>query len=131
MFCPIVFPEGNSRRAEQKQAQFLPRNDGMDVFGGGQIKKKEVIKMKIIINENERAFLFKNGVYRKMLTPGKRRIKSWLGEKYVKVNVAKPVEIANMDVTVLLRDESFAQSVARIDVPNTFEIAVLIKDDDT
>ena len=74
--------------------------------------------MKIIINENERGFLFKNGIYRKMLSPGKQRINSFLGETYVRVNVNKPVEIANIDIAVLLCDEAFASSVARIDVPD-------------
>jgi len=72
--------------------------------------------MKIIINENERGFLFKNGVYRKMLKPGKHNIKSFLGETYARVNVMKPVEVANVDISVLLRDEKFANSVNRVDV---------------
>ena len=74
--------------------------------------------MKIIINENERGFLLKNGVYRKMLSPGKHAIKSYLGETYARVNVTKPVEIANVDIAVLLRDKTFADSVTRIDVPD-------------
>jgi regulator of protease activity HflC (stomatin/prohibitin superfamily) len=83
--------------------------------------------MKIVINENERGFLFKNGVYRKMLTSGKHYIKGFLGETYARVNVTKPVEIANVDIAVLLRDENFVKSVARIDVPDGF-IALHMED---
>jgi len=74
--------------------------------------------MKTIINENERGFLFKNGKYRKMLSPGKHRINSFLGETFVLVNISKPVEIASVDIAVLLRDDAFKNSVARIDVPD-------------
>lgn len=83
--------------------------------------------MKIIINENERGFLFKNGVYRKMLLPGKHYIKSFWGETYARVNVAKPVEIANMDIAVLFRDKTFVNSVARVDVPDG-NIAIHMED---
>ena len=74
--------------------------------------------MKIIINENERGFLFKNGTYRKMLAPGKHRIKREFGETYARVQVSLPVAVPNADITVLLRDKAFADSIARIDVPD-------------
>ena len=83
--------------------------------------------MKIIINENERGFLFRNGVYRKMLTPGKHYIKGFLGETYARVSVTKPVAVANADIAVLLRDRAFAESVAHIDVPDGF-IALHMED---
>ena len=83
--------------------------------------------MKIIINENERGFLFRNGTYRKMLLPGKHRINSFLGETYMLANINQPIEIAGVDITVLLRDEAFAQCVTRIDVPDGF-IAVHMED---
>ncbi len=76
--------------------------------------------MKIIINENERGFLFKNGVYRKMLLPGKYSVKKRFGETYARVSVDKPVEVANTDLAVLLCDEAFADSVTKIDVPDGF-----------
>ena len=75
--------------------------------------------MKIIITENERGFLFRNGVYRKMLSPGKHSIRKRLfGETYALAHVAKPVEIANVDIALLLRDKTFAGSVESIDVPD-------------
>ena len=83
--------------------------------------------MKIIINENERGFLFRNGVYRRMLTPGKHYIKGFLGETYARVSVTKPVTVVNADIAVLLRDRAFAESVAHIDVPDGF-IALHMED---
>jgi len=76
------------------------------------------VKMKTVINENERGFLFKNGTYRKLLLPGKHRVATRFGESCVKVNVAHPVALPNVDIAVLLRDEAFARSVTRIDVPD-------------
>lgn len=83
--------------------------------------------MKIIINENERGFLFKNGTYRKLLTPGKHNVKRCFGETYARVNTAKPVEVANVDLSVLMKDKYFADSTARIDVPDGF-IALHMED---
>ena len=83
--------------------------------------------MKIIINENERGFLFKNGVYKRLLQPGKHIIRNVFGETYARVNVAKPIEVANADIAVLLRDKAFAESVSRVDVPDGF-IAIHMED---
>jgi len=74
--------------------------------------------MKVIINENQRGFVIKNGTYRKMLMPGKRSVKWILGEKMVRVSVDEPVYVKDIDIKVLLRDKSFADSVACIDVPD-------------
>ena len=74
--------------------------------------------MKIIINENERGFLFKNGTYRKMLKPGKHSVKRNFGETYARVPIDLPIVVPKADITVLLRDKAFADSVARIDVPD-------------
>ena len=83
--------------------------------------------MKIIINENERGFLFKNGTYCKMLTPGKHYIKRILGETFARVIVSRPVEIPNVDIAVLLRDKNFMANIARIDVPDG-HIAIHMED---
>jgi len=106
------------RRAEHITTQHLLRKTDVGIFCGSQNQKKEGNKMKIIINENERGFLLKNGTYRKMLAPGKHRINSSFNETYVRVNVNRPVEIANVDIAVLLRDVAFSNSVARFDVPD-------------
>ncbi|MCL2254226.1 MAG: slipin family protein [Lachnospiraceae bacterium] len=76
--------------------------------------------MKIIINENERGFLIKNGIYRKMMMPGRHYIKRIMGETYARVNIAKSVEVANIDIAVLLRDKEFQNSVVSIDVPDGY-----------
>jgi len=83
--------------------------------------------MKIVINENERGFLFKNGTYRKLFMPGKHKVSPLLGERCEKVNVAGPVEVPNVDIAVLLRDEVFARNVTRIDVPDGY-IALHLED---
>lgn len=74
--------------------------------------------MKVIINENERGFLFKNGTYRKLLMPGKHHVKRCFGETYVRANTAKPVAVANADISVLLKDKNFADSVVCAEVPD-------------
>ncbi len=69
---------------------------------------------KVIINENQRGFLFKNGKYVKMLCPG----------KYY-VNSTKTIEISNLDqfiypqrcsVDILLNDKTVAKSVSVVDI---------------
>ena len=76
--------------------------------------------MKIIVQENQRGFLFKNGVYKNMLMPGKQRIKSLLGETYKLVNVNSPVDVPGVDISILLADKTFANMVATVDVPNGY-----------
>ena len=84
--------------------------------------------MKIIINENERGFLFKNGVFSKMLTPGKHNIKTRIfGETYARADVSKPIVVPNADLSTLLKDKAFKESVARVDVPDG-HIAVHFED---
>ncbi len=83
--------------------------------------------MKIVINENERGFLFKNGTYRKLLLPGKHHIYRCFGESYARTDVAKHVQVANTDIAVLLKDKLFAESVTRIDVPDGF-VAIRMED---
>ncbi len=86
--------------------------------------------MKIIINENERGFLFKNGSYRRMLLPGKYYITKFLGESYARADITKPVHITTADNALLLKDKLFAQSVTTIDVPDG-HIAVHMEDGKT
>ncbi|MDR2903211.1 MAG: slipin family protein, partial [Clostridiales bacterium] len=74
--------------------------------------------MKITINENERGFLFKNGTFQRMLLPGKNTVYSIFGESYFKATVGKMVTIKDIDINVLLKDKTFADSVTKIDVPD-------------
>jgi len=75
-------------------------------------------KMKIIINENERGFLFKNGTFTRMLLPGKQHIYVFLGYTYFKTTIGRMVNIKDIDINMLLKDKSFSDSIARIDVPD-------------
>ena len=77
--------------------------------------------MKIFISENERGFLFKNGVFQRMLTPGRHAVRKFLGETWLKTDITEnggKIGVAGVDVSVLLRDKNFTDSVAKIDVPN-------------
>lgn len=76
--------------------------------------------MKIIINENERGFLFKNGSYRNLLLPGKYYISKLFGESYARVDLSKPVHIAAADNALLMKDKEFAAAVTKIDIPDGF-----------
>ncbi|MDR1093515.1 MAG: slipin family protein [Clostridiales bacterium] len=74
--------------------------------------------MKIIIHQNERGFLFKNGTYKRMLQPGKNKVNTFLGETFVRVGLDKPVKVAGTDTEILMRDAEFAASVLKVDVPD-------------
>jgi regulator of protease activity HflC (stomatin/prohibitin superfamily) len=75
-------------------------------------------KMNIIINENERGFLFKNGTFQRMLKPGKHTIVSFLGETYFKTVIGEMVIIKDIDINVLLKDKNFAESVTKFELPD-------------
>jgi len=83
--------------------------------------------MKVIINETQRGFLFKNGVYKKLLMPGKHRINAIWGYSYALADVRSPIDIHDTDIEVLLKDAAFANSVDRIDVLDGF-IALHMQD---
>jgi regulator of protease activity HflC (stomatin/prohibitin superfamily) len=74
--------------------------------------------MKLIIKDHERAFLYKNGVFKKMLPPGKHTVWSFLGETTVKVTAEEKLGLPDMNLPVLLRDAEFEKSVAVADVPD-------------
>jgi len=74
--------------------------------------------MKLIVNESERGFLFKNGRFVRMLEPGKHIVHTWHGGHYVICNIAKPVDVRGVDISVLSRDKAFADSVIGVNVPD-------------
>jgi len=86
---------------------------------------KEVNIMKIIINENERGYLFKYGKFIKMLNPGKHSCLSWMGYTITKVSIDSSlvVNTAGIDISVLTKDENFKNSITVINVPDN-KIAV-------
>lgn len=74
--------------------------------------------MKIIINENERGYLFKYGSFVKFLTPGKHSYLSTLGYTIEKVKLDGYVKLAGVNINVLMRDKAFAESISQIKVPD-------------
>jgi len=74
--------------------------------------------MKIIINENQRGYLFKNGSFKKLLTPGKHIYLTWLGYTVTVVQLDSAVNTAGVDIKVLMRDENFSKSITQITVPD-------------
>ncbi len=69
---------------------------------------------KVIINENQRGFLFKNGKYIKMLAPGKYFT---CGEKEIELaEVDLPVVSEKCALDVILKDENVAKAVSVVEV---------------
>ena len=69
---------------------------------------------KVIINENQRGFLFKNGKYRKLLLPGKYRI---CGDRQIEtVSIFDAVESAFCPPETLLADPAVAAATTVIEV---------------
>ena len=69
---------------------------------------------RIIINENQKGFLFKNGKYIKLLGAGKYNL---LGSKEIEISeMSQPISCARCSLEVLLADKSVAESVSVIEV---------------
>jgi hypothetical protein len=84
----------------------------------GAHKNERSGSMKIIINENERGFLYKNGVYQRMLEPGKQRVWSLFGEHHVVVNADGRLDFPEMNLNVLRKDAAFEKNVEVVEVPD-------------
>ncbi|MCH5198224.1 MAG: slipin family protein [Oscillospiraceae bacterium] len=69
---------------------------------------------KIIINENQRGFLFKNGKYVKMLSAGKYYTHS--GKEIEIVNTNQPIASSICELDTLLKDKAVANAVSIIEV---------------
>ena len=74
--------------------------------------------MKVIIKENERAFLYKNGVYQRILAPGKHRIWQLFGETIVISNATSRIYFSEFNLPVLQQDSEFTENTAVVDVPD-------------
>lgn len=75
--------------------------------------------MKIIINENERGLLFKDGMYVQLLAPGKHNIWGISGKFTVqKVKAEGRVLLEELNPKLLLKDQAFADAVTSITVPD-------------
>ena len=74
--------------------------------------------MKMIIKDNERALLFKNGVYKRMLQPGKQTVRAFLGENAEKVKAEGKLDFPTINLPVLRKDPEVEKSIAVIEVPD-------------
>lgn len=71
---------------------------------------------KTVINENQRGFLFKDGKYVKMLTPGKYRLSD---NKTIEIcDTDKPISLDNCGVDVILNDPEAAACTSVLQVPD-------------
>lgn len=70
--------------------------------------------MKIIVNENERGLLFKNGKFIKMLNTGKYNL---LNNKQVFImNTCEEFKLAGYEFSIFLKDEELAKQLIVVDV---------------
>jgi regulator of protease activity HflC (stomatin/prohibitin superfamily) len=73
-----------------------------------------VSSVKIIVNENERGLLFKNGKFIKMLNPGKYNL---LNNKQVFImNTCEEFKLAGYEFSIFLKDEELAKQLTVVDV---------------
>ncbi len=74
--------------------------------------------MRFIIKDNERAFLYKNGIFARMLMPGKQTAWEFLGETAAKVTAEGRLDFPGMNLPILLKDAEFSKSIAIVEVPD-------------
>lgn len=72
------------------------------------------IMKKIIVNENQRGFLFKNGKYVKMLTSGKYYVCG--GKEIEVVNLNQPIVSNQCALDIILKDKTVANAVSVVEV---------------
>ena len=74
--------------------------------------------MKITVGENERAFLFRNGRFVRMLGTGKHWLFRFLGDEVRRLGVNDEPLNADIPLQVYLRDENFVREVEMVRVPD-------------
>ena len=74
--------------------------------------------MKKIIKENERGFLFKNGKFIKMLSPGKVNIKTYFGEDLKIMEARDKFDADSSEIASYMRDEMFNRDTIGFEVPD-------------
>jgi len=74
--------------------------------------------MKVIINENEIGLLYKNGVFKCLLSPGKHRFWSALGERILQFETSGMLDCTEVNIHILIKDVKFLSFVAISDVPD-------------
>ena len=90
---------------------------GMWAFQGNT-QTKGINDMKMIIKDNERAFLYKNGIFKKMMEPGKQTVWALMGETVQKFTAEGRLDFPDMNLPVLYRDAEVQKSIAVIEVPD-------------
>ena len=73
--------------------------------------------MKVIISDKNRGFLFKHGIYKRMLLPGRHRIFSIFGEKCDQLVATGAVQHAGY-LPVIRKDLEFQKQTATVEVPD-------------
>jgi regulator of protease activity HflC (stomatin/prohibitin superfamily) len=73
--------------------------------------------MKIIINENERGLLLKNGQFVEYLKPGKHN-KFGSGYEIIRVSTEKPFELTGYNEGVFLQNKELREELVTADVPD-------------
>jgi hypothetical protein len=78
----------------------------------------EATTMKTIIADNHIALLYKHGVYKRMLLPGKHTVWKIFGEKALTFHAEGQLYFGDMNLPALRKDAEFEKSVAVIEVPD-------------
>jgi len=73
---------------------------------------------KVTLTENERGFLYKHGVFVRVLGPGQHWVRTLLGETVVKVRADGELDLTELNLSALRRDPEFERQVVAVDVPD-------------
>ncbi len=76
--------------------------------------------MKVIIKEIERGFLFKDGNFVRMLTPGKHTVRGGLNERVQINRISGAVQLEDVDIKIVLKDTGFVTSTVSVEVPDGY-----------
>lgn len=83
--------------------------------------------MKMIINENQRGMLYKNGNFLKMLMPGKYTIFPRLGQQIRLMAATGQINASPAEIASYLKDRAFAEETIGLEVPDD-QIAIWFLD---
>lgn len=82
--------------------------------------------MKLTVKDLQRAFLFKNGRFQKMLLPGEHNIRTLFGYHAEVIDIDDQNLASNKMFDFYMQDEEFRKSTAMVDIPEGF-MAVQLK----
>jgi regulator of protease activity HflC (stomatin/prohibitin superfamily) len=72
--------------------------------------------MYVLVGDNQVGLLFRNGVYREMLAPGKHRVWKALGDSAEVLSTGEPIDKDRFNLKTMLLDKAFAESVNTVEV---------------